>query len=199
MYKLLLKHKITIPEQYVVLWEKTLNTQIDEWDWYEHFTECTKWTISTKLRSFYFQLRVADIMTNHKLVRMKIKSDQSCNWCECEDQTITHLFWECPISKKIWHEVSQWISTVLNNWLEITIELIFLHDIEAGNFTTIINLIILIVSRYIYTSKCVNLKPTFIGALKKVKDIEFIERSISMKNGTITKHNKKWRQFQGVL
>ena len=150
---------------------KTLNTKIDEWDWYESFTECTKWTISTKLRSFYFQLRVADIMTNHKLVKMKIKTDQSCNWCECEDQTIVHLFWECPIIKEIWYELSQWMSNVLKNLLEIKMELIFLHDIEAGNVTTIINLIVLIVSRYIYTSKCVNQRPTFRGAQKKVKDI----------------------------
>ena len=78
-------------------------------------------------------------------------------------------------------------------------ELIFLHDIDAGNYTTIINLIILIATRYIYTSKCVDQRPTFKGVIKKVKDIELIERSINAKHGTLVKHNKKWRQFHGRL
>ena len=124
-----------------------------------------------------------DIMTNHKLVKMKLKSNQSCDWCNCEDQTIVHL----------------WISKILDNYLEIKLELICLHDIEAGNYTVIINLIILIVTRYIYTSKCIDIIPNIKGAINKVKEIEYTERNISLRIGTLWKHNKKWRQFIGRL
>ena len=56
MYQKLLKYKVTTPEHYVSQWEILLQTKLDEWDWYESFTDCFEWTISTKLRSFYFQI-----------------------------------------------------------------------------------------------------------------------------------------------
>ena len=199
MYQQLIKSKITWPERYVTKWEILLQTKIDEWDWYESYNDCLKWTISTKLRGFYYQLRMFDIMTNHKLSKMKLKPYQSCEWCTCDDQTIVHLFWHCTIVKEIWNKLSTWISNILGNCLEIKLELIFLHDIEAGNYTSIINLIILIVTRYIYTSKCIDRIPNIEGAINKVREIEYLEQKISQKNGTLVKHNKKWRQFIGHL
>ena len=194
-YQELLKNAIHIPEQYVIMWEKLLNTDIDEVDWYNSYPECFKWTISTKLRSFYYQLRVADIMTNAKLVKMKIKDDKNCSWCKNNEQNILHLFWECITVNTIWSKLSEWLSACLGCNLEIKQELIFLHDIEAGNYTDIINLTILIVTRYIYVCKCVESDPTFRGAMNKVSEIEHLERTISKNNGKIYQHNKKWRQL----
>ena len=137
-----------------------------------------KWTISTKLRSFYYQLSFADIMTNQKLVKMKIKEDMNCPWCNNNVQNILHLFWECNIVNRIWTNLSEWISACIGCNLEIKQELVQLHDIDAGNYTDIINLIILIATRYIYVCKCVEIEPTFRGTIKKVSEIEYLERTI---------------------
>ena len=177
-YGELLKRIVCLPEQHVRRWEETLEIEIDEIDWYNSYTDCFTWTISTKLRSYYYQLRAGDIMTNSKLVKMRIKNDASCSWCSCKNQTLLHLFWECIKVKEIWHEVSKWLSNCLENRLEIKKELIFLFDIEAGNYTNIINFIVLIVSRYIYVCKCLDIIPTFKGVLNKISEIENIERSI---------------------
>ena len=149
-YKELLKKIVYIPEQYVTMWEKLLEIEINEWDWYRSYTDCLHWTVSTKLRSFYYQLRVGDIMSNHKLVNMKLKDDAICQWCNHQDQDILHLFWDCTVIKELWNRISLWISACLDNHLEIKRELVFLYDIEAGNYTVIINLLILTVTRYIY-------------------------------------------------
>jgi len=53
--------------------------------------------------------------------------------------------------------------------------LLFLYDIEAGNFTALFNLIILAVCRYIYVCKCVKKLPTTTGAISKVKEIGYID------------------------
>ena len=89
-------------------------------------------------------------MSNNKLVKIKLKSDPSCEWCSAENQNILHLFWDCHTINKIWYDISKWLTDQLGCLLVIERELVFLHDIEAGNLTTIINLVILIVSRYIY-------------------------------------------------
>ena len=195
MYHELLKTKVHIPEQYVIMWGKLLDTDIDEIDWYNSYTDCFAWTISTKLRSFYYQLRVGDIMTNKKLVKMKIKEDPNCTWCTNNTQDLLHLFWECTKVNYLWIYLSKWISSCIGCHLEIKKELIFLHDIDAGNYTTIINLIILITTRYIYVCKCLDHLPTFQGLLKKVSEIEYLERKISIQKGKLYYHNKKWRQI----
>ena len=96
-------------------------------------------------------------------------------------------------------KLSLWISSCLENHLEIKIELIFVHDIEAGNYTIIINLIILVVTRYIYVCKCLDVQPNYLGALRKISELEYMERCIARKNYQICKHNKKWRQFADYL
>ena len=181
------------------MWENTLDTEIEEWEWYTSYCDCFTWTVSTKLRSFYYQLRVGDIMSNKKLVSMKLKTDSTCQWCGLDNQDILHLFWECTWVRTIWQIIGKWISACLSNHLEIKKELIFLHDIEAGNYTIIINLIILIVTRYIYVCKCIEIRPHYTGALRKISEIEFTERCIARKNNQICKHNKKWRQFSHHL
>ena len=42
-------------------------------------------------------------------------------------------------------------------------------------------------------------RPNYIGALRKISEIEFTERCIARKNEQICKHNKKWRQFSDYL
>ena len=102
------------------------------------------------------------------------------------------MLWSCESVNQIWTNLGNWISTKINCHLKIEKELIFLHDIEAGNYTNIINLLILIVSRYIYACKCLELKPRFDIALKKIKEFETIERQIARGKGKEVIHYKKW-------
>jgi len=191
-YNLILKSKVEIPEEYVTYWENVLNTEIDCWDWIEGYSECQKWTISTKLRSFYYQLRMKDIMCNVKLCKMGKMTDEICEWCNKEKQDIMHLFWHCEYTQKIWEYLTNWINEHLKCELAIKVELIFLYDIEAGNLTNIINLLILICCRYIYVCKCIGKIPNVYGLINKIKDIENIERITACKDGHLAKHLKKW-------
>ena len=109
-YNELLKTIVCMPEQYVIMWENILGIEINEIDWYNSYSYCFKWSISTKLRSFYYQLRVGHIMTNCKLVKMKLRDDASCQWCPCDNQTLLHMFWECKTVRDIWDKLSLWIS-----------------------------------------------------------------------------------------
>ena len=135
-------------------WSRELGCTIDVIDWTESYPECMKWTICTKLRAFYFQYRMQDIMTNSKLYKMNLnmlKTDPKCDWCTSTTQDMIHLFWECKYVTKLWIDLTNWINSWLDNGhLEIKKEMVFLFDIDAGNYTTIINLLMLISLRYIY-------------------------------------------------
>jgi len=192
LYKEIIERRVEIPDSNIRQWEATLNIEIDDWDWLESFSDCFKWTTSTKLRSFMFQLRNLDIMCNLKLYHMRKRTDPFCEWCNAGQQTIAHLFWDCPVAQTIWSDLTAWINKKLNCQLKIEKELVFLYDIEAGNLTCIINLLVLVTCRYIYVSKCINIKPNSIGAIHKITETEGIERTIACKKGKLVHHIKKW-------
>jgi len=196
IYKEYIEKSYTLPEEYPMSWSRELNVYIDELDWIESYPECMKWTISTKLRSFYYQYRMKDIMTNSKLHKMNIKNSARCDWCNCNNQDMIHLFWECIDSRNIWYELENWINIELTEGnLKIERELIFLFDIEAGNLTTIINLLILITCRYIYVNKCLDKSLNFMELKHRIKEVQDIEYNVAQRKGKITYHNKKWQNI----
>jgi len=193
IYNEYIKRICILPEEYALSWAKELGIYIDELYWIESFPEVMKWTLSTKLRSFYYQYRMKDIMSNSKLHKMKLKPNAHCNWCNNTYQDMVHLFWECTESRNIWRKLEAWLNTNLTNGnLEIKKEMIFLFDIEAGNLTNIINLITLITCRYIYVNKCLDLRLYFQELVHRIKEIKSIEFNIAQFKGKLIYHNKKW-------
>ena len=195
LYYKLLENKIIYPETQVQFWNTVLGLELDDIEWIENFQDVFTWTVSSKLRSFYYQLRMKDIMCNEKLFKMKKINNPGCDWCDNSNQDIIHLFWDCPVIIEIWLETTKLINTTLGCDLKIKRELIYLYDIEAGNLTTIINLIILIVCRSIYVCKCIGTIPSWMYTMSKIEEIERMERIISIKNNKLCLHLKKWAQF----
>ena len=102
--------------------------------------------------------------------------------------------WDCAIVYDIWKQLEKWLNTMLiEGHLIIEKEMVFLFDIEAGAYTVIINLLLLITHRYIYVCKCLEEKPNFLGLLHKIKSVENIECSIAKDKGSLVYHYKKWR------
>jgi len=198
LYTSLIDKYVIYPEQYAFFWRDQLHIEIDELDWIENYIDVFNWTVSTKLRSFMYQLRMNDIMCNHKLFKMKKREDSCCDWCKAPKQDVIHLFWECKYVNKLWHDITMWINENLQCELVIRKELVFMYDIEAGNLTRIINLIILICCRYIYVKKCLNELPVFQGAVHKILQTEKIERGISISKNKLHLHFKKWNQLSKI-
>lgn len=56
LYAEIIKRFNELPEEYGLYWSNELRVPIDELDWCQGYIECFKWTISSKLRSFYYAL-----------------------------------------------------------------------------------------------------------------------------------------------
>ena len=81
-------------------------------------------------------------MCNTKLVKMKKINSAECEWCGYQTQSLTNLFWDCPVSKKLWAKIEHLINNTFGCKLEIKKELVFLFVIEAGHLTNKIDLIL---------------------------------------------------------
>ena len=70
-----------------------------------HF-ECTK---ISKLRVFQFKLLQRRLATNDFLKKIKLRDNDLCNFCQIEEETLIHLFWNCTVTSCFWHDFRQWL------------------------------------------------------------------------------------------
>ena len=67
-----------------------------------------KITDENKLRRFQFK-RIYNILpTNQRLWQMNVKSSPKCKQCDVPCETISHIFYECPVIKIFLGKVIDW-------------------------------------------------------------------------------------------
>ena len=69
-------------------------------------------TLSTKLRNFQFKFLHRRIATNSFLFKIKLSESNLCCFCQSAQETLLHLFWECPITEAFWNSVQQFFVSV---------------------------------------------------------------------------------------
>jgi len=62
-------------------------------------------SIDTTIQSFQYKLINIIIHTNKFLHKCKLVSSSLCDLCSYNEETITHIFWECPIIQDIWNNL----------------------------------------------------------------------------------------------
>ena len=68
-------------------------------------------TIETKLRSFQFKFNHLIFYTNKTLHDRKMTLDPPlCTFCKTEDETLDHLFIDCPSIQPLWNELEHTLS-----------------------------------------------------------------------------------------
>ena len=70
--------------------------------------------------------------------------------------------------------------------MEVLLGLTVVHDI-------IWNLICILGKRYLYRCHQNNEKPSIVIFKECVKEVQYIEYQIALKNGKVEQHNKKWK------
>lgn len=95
-------------------WGNMLQTQVDDETICKIFENIKFITLSTKLRGFMYRLIHFAILTNTKLSEWKVVESDLCTFCNTEPETYIHLFWECPVAKQLWNQVSTWCKNKSN-------------------------------------------------------------------------------------
>jgi len=174
-----------------------INAPFDVYDRVDSYPTCFQLTVSMKLRSSEYQLRMRDYMTNKKLFVMKLVKSPDCRFCPGVPESIVHMLWECPKARKMWEEVKTWIKDKTDYELHMSPSYIILNiDIQRDESTPeIIWLILIIVRQYLYSSKCLEKIPSAQGAIKAIQQVEQIELSIATQHRKVEEHCMKWGNF----
>ena len=87
---------------------------------------------------------------------MKIKDDAICTLCKNHEETLIHIFAQCPKTSPLWDNISIWIRNKLNILINFTDINIILGYLNNNNFAYPLNTIILITKVYIIFWCCRN-------------------------------------------
>ena len=80
-----------------IKWSNVLNIQPTEKEWKQIFSLPFLITNDTSIQWFQYRINHRILGTNQLLCKMKIKDNPNCTFCRNGEESIEHLFWDCPV------------------------------------------------------------------------------------------------------
>ena len=170
-------------------WEQLFDQT--ELNWKEIHETPFKCTIDTKLRYFQYKIIMSIIATNRFLFKCKIIGSNLCDFCVMHQETLTHLFYECPYVQEFWGQIKRYLEEK-GIVFELSLKNILLGTQNGDKLS---NFIILCAKYYIYTCKLNNKVPNVVQFKNVLNERKQVEKIIAIKNDKLEKHNKKWSKF----
>ena len=160
-----------------------------------------KTTSDTNLKWFQIRIIYRLIPTNRFLYIRKIIDNPSCSFGCGEEETIEHLFFDCPTVQLFWTDLLLWIRSNCchcENFL-FTEELVVLGRKNKTITDKVMDLIILLAKWHIYKCKLQNTYP-HLNAFKNIlRNRYIIEKYNSAMQCNITKFSMMWRMYQPLI
>ena len=163
-------------------------------DWSKIYINPFRSTIDTKLRAFQYKFLKQILPTNDFLHKCKIVQSSLCDLCNMHNETIIHLFWECPVSQAFWSNFSRFLeeNNIVVHVDYLTIALgVFSNDRKS----IVTNFLILIAKYLLYKCKLNKTEPNISMFKSELKQREQIERLIAISKNKIEVHNLKWNSI----
>jgi len=197
VYMELVQRSCVIPTGRWEKWLEELGEDISELDWLDIFPRIHLCTTSTRLRSLGYRFLIRDVLTNNRLYHMGKVDTTNCYLCNSELETISHLYWHCTITKRLWERLKIFLleKAKINVVLDPLVLLLGASRKDPSEGPAqIINLLSLIVKNFIHSCKCRNIFPTEDALIDRINYIHNIERTIAEKHGASASinHHRKW-------
>ena len=113
------------------------------------FKSCFLTSSDTSLQWLQYRLIYKILPVKYYLKKIGIINEDFCSFCEDESETIVHLFYECPIIKVLWEQLSNFLKNNSNLFIIFTLKEI-LFGKNHSLIHTAFNLIILWTKKYIF-------------------------------------------------
>jgi len=193
-YKYITDNSNDQPYDRLEKWNRDLEMEYDDLDWYELINECYRCTVSVQLRSFIYKFAMRDLFPKSRLLKMKLATSATCDKCHNEPEDILHMFWTCPTIIEVWKEMEAWISNTLgiNLVLDAQMALMNITDIDVS-FFPVITLILTLVKQTIYYNRESKIQVTKANLIRVIYKNEYIERAIAISKNRLNKHANKWQ------
>ena len=104
------------------------------------------------------------------------------------------MMWLCEYVSKLWNDVYKWLND-LNIHVTITYWEVCFGVYDNNDYLPFLNMIILLLKRYIYKCRVQEINPIFIVFKNWVTFTEKVEKNIANNRNKYGFHVKKWEPF----
>ena len=172
-------------EEYVNRWHK-VGVSLDNDDLLRAFLRINKLSNVVKLRSFQYRMLVGAITMNTHLYYYGIKDSKSCSFCDGEEETLNHLFYQCNKRKSL----IEWLEQTSSD--HVTFKNVLLSQLGNNRLNTFS----LFMKYHIYSYRCQGKTPTVFTLKEMLKENRKIEYRIAVGKDQVDTHFKKWKGIE---
>jgi hypothetical protein len=151
-----------------------------------------KVSVENNLRSFQFKIIHNIIPTNLSLYKMNIKETPQCEHCLFQNETLVHMFLECPVVEPFWKDVITWWNTKRSDNINPNYsEILYGYKPESKGFYAL-NHYLLIAKYHIFLARNQLESPSLKVFLALLENKIKCERQMAIKNSNYKKYEAKW-------
>ena len=163
--------------------------------WKDIYTIPAKCCSNTKMHWFQYRIMHRIIATNDLLMKMNIRQNNLCTFCNLEIEKIEDLFWHCNIVNQFWETVEQWVLEKNNYMLNVD-KYRAIFGIPNTSLAMIpINYILIVTRHYIYKCRISSSNLNHLSWANYVKKILELEKLIAIKNNKYDKMKIHWDKW----
>lgn len=162
--------------------------------WTKLHVHINKITPCTKLRLFQYKLLNGYLLTNVRRNKMDNSVSPMCSFCNNNQETIKHLFWDCSRVRKFWHTLYRWSVYILRVRIPQEYMDICLNK-ATGPDKVLIDTITLFAKQFIYAQKCLGNNLNFQRFISNIVYYQTLEKTIAYRTDSLVKFNRKWQRF----
>ena len=177
-------------------WEIDLGQQIDAQTYSTAFKICFSTIENNYLKWHQYKILTRILGVKSKLHKMKIKDDAICRLCNNQEETLIHLFTQCPKIIPLWDNLSIWIRNKLNILINFTHTYIILGYLNNNNYTCPLNTIILVTKSYIFWCCRSQVNPNPLDLQNKIYQCYIEQKQINDLKNTGDKFLKIWNVWK---
>lgn len=178
----------------VTIWNNNLKIRLTTKDLSRLFVKIKTISKCTKLQFFQYRLLIKALTTNVRVAKWDQNVSDKCTFCQTSAETTLHLFWECPMVKKLWKAFTKWCVHFYSVNIQFTAEMVLLCN-YIGRKARLINFLILIIKFYIYKTKVQGGILNFQTMVKDISKYQGIEKCLAFKYDALYKYASKWEDF----
>ena len=119
----------------------------------------------TKIQCFQYKLLHRILPSNKFLYQIRYIDKPNCSFCDNEDETLEHLFFQCQYVFSLWESLKVYLQVNIDLNLNLSLQTILFGIVDQTSAKSA-NYIILMTKYYIYLCKCNNSKLNVNTALK---------------------------------
>ena len=146
-----------------------------------------------KIQNFQYNFLHRNIVTNKFLLKTKLSNSSTCSFCNMEEETIDHLFWNCMEIQHFWNSVFAFINSKNRRNISMNKYYVFF-----GYKNSAVTYITTLAKYYIYCCKFKQTIPSFTGFKRKLtKSINF-EHYIALTQDKLDTFNDMWNIYDFI-